>query len=58
MRANADGDAGRLPALASGLVAAQVDLIISGDEDLLVLQSFEEMPILSPAQALEIISKE
>ena len=39
-------------------LAAQVDLIISGDEDLLVLQSFEEMPILSPAQALEIISKE
>ncbi len=45
------------PVLALAL-AAQVDLIISGDEDLLVLQSFEEMPILSPAQALEIISKE
>lgn len=29
MRANADGDAGRLPALASGLVAAQVDLILA-----------------------------
>jgi len=33
-------------------IAAQVDLIISGDDDLLVLQAFEGIPIVNPAQAL------
>lgn len=32
-------------------VAAQVDVIISGDNDLLVLQQFNGIPILSPTQA-------
>jgi putative PIN family toxin of toxin-antitoxin system len=36
-------------------LAAQVDLIISGDEDLLVLQSYEGMPIVSPAHAVETL---
>ena len=36
-------------------VAAQVDLIVSGDEDLLVLQAFERIPIVTPAQALQRI---
>jgi putative PIN family toxin of toxin-antitoxin system len=34
-------------------VAAQVDIVISGDDDLLSLGSFEGIPILSPAQALQ-----
>lgn len=33
--------------------AAQADLIISGDQDLLVLQAFEGIPIVTAAQALE-----
>ena len=36
-------------------LAAQVDLIISGDDDLLVLQVFEGIPILTPAMALQFI---
>jgi putative PIN family toxin of toxin-antitoxin system len=36
-------------------LAAQVDLIVSGDDDLLVLQAFEGIPILTPAQALQHI---
>jgi putative PIN family toxin of toxin-antitoxin system len=36
-------------------LAAQVDLIISGDDDLLVLQAFEGIPILTPAQAVQRI---
>jgi uncharacterized protein len=32
-------------------IAAQADLIVSGDNDLLVLQQFRGIPILSPAQA-------
>jgi putative PIN family toxin of toxin-antitoxin system len=36
-------------------LAAQVDLIVSGDDDLLVLQVFEGIPILSPAMALQFI---
>ena len=36
-------------------LAAEVDLIVSGDEDLLVLQAFEGIPILTPAQALQRI---
>lgn len=33
--------------------AALADLIVSGDDDLLTLGSFEGIPIVSPAQALE-----
>ena len=34
-------------------LAVQADLIVSGDQDLLVLQSFEGIPILNAAQAME-----
>ena len=34
-------------------LAAQADLIVSGDQDLLVLQVFEGIPILTAAQAME-----
>jgi uncharacterized protein len=34
-------------------VAAQADVMISGDEDLLSLQSFEGIPILNPTMALQ-----
>ena len=34
-------------------LAAQVDLIVSGDDDLLVLQTFEGIPVLSVREALE-----
>jgi len=43
-----DDDAVLACALATG-----VDWIVSGDKDLLVLQSFEGIPILTAAQALE-----
>lgn len=36
-------------------LAAQVDLVVSGDDDLLVLQVFEAIPILTPAMALQFI---
>jgi predicted nucleic acid-binding protein len=36
-------------------VAAQADFIVSGDGDLLVLNSFEGIPIVTPVQALAII---
>lgn len=36
-------------------LAMQVDLIVSGDNDLLVLHSFEGIPILSPSDALIFI---
>lgn len=36
-------------------LAARVDLIVSGDGDLLVLQAFEGIPIVTPAQALQRI---
>ena len=36
-------------------LAAKVDLIVSGDDDLLVLQVFGGIPILTPAQALQRI---
>jgi uncharacterized protein len=32
--------------------AAQADVIVSGDDDLLSLASFDSIPILTPAQAL------
>ncbi len=36
-------------------LAAKVDFIISGDEDLLAIGVFQGIPILSPAQALQTI---
>jgi uncharacterized protein len=39
-------------------LAARVDLIVSGDSDLLVLQAFEGIPIVTPAQALLRLSSE
>jgi predicted nucleic acid-binding protein len=32
--------------------ATQVDLIVSGDKDLLDLNSFDNIPIVTPAEAL------
>lgn len=37
-------------------LAARADLIVSGDQDLLVLQRFEGIPIVTAAQALESIT--
>ena len=37
-------------------LAAQVDLIITGDDDLLVLQQFNAIPIASPASALNFVN--
>jgi putative PIN family toxin of toxin-antitoxin system len=37
-------------------LAARVDLIVSGDDDLLALGSFEGIPIVSPAQAVQRIA--
>jgi putative PIN family toxin of toxin-antitoxin system len=34
-------------------IAAQADWVISGDDDLLCLGSFEAIPVLTPAQALQ-----
>ncbi len=34
-------------------IAAQADMVISGDDDLLCLDSFEGIPILTPALALQ-----
>jgi len=34
-------------------LAAQADIVISGDDDLLCLNPFEGIPILTPAQALQ-----
>jgi predicted nucleic acid-binding protein len=36
-------------------LAADVDFIVSGDNDLLVLQTFEGIPVLSPVDALLVI---
>jgi predicted nucleic acid-binding protein len=33
-------------------LAAKVDCIVSGDDDLLALQAFERIAIITPAQAL------
>jgi predicted nucleic acid-binding protein len=38
-------------------LAAQADIVISGDDDLLCLASFEGIPILMPAQALQKVLK-
>lgn len=45
-----DPDDDALLALA---LAARVDWIVSGDADLLVLERFEGIPVVSPAQALQ-----
>jgi len=37
-------------------LAAQADLVVSGDADLLVLEQFQEIRIVTPAQAVNIIS--
>lgn len=37
-------------------IAAHVDAIVSGDNDLLVLQQFQDIPILTPAEALQQLS--
>ena len=36
-------------------LAAQLDWVVSGDDDLLSLGSFEGIPIVSPAQALALV---
>jgi uncharacterized protein len=36
-------------------IAAKVDLIVSGDKDLLSLGSFQGIPIIAPAQAVGLI---
>jgi putative PIN family toxin of toxin-antitoxin system len=36
-------------------LAAQADAIVSGDNDLLVLGRYQDIPIFTPAQALEVI---
>ena len=36
-------------------IAAQADLIVSGDNDLLVLLQFNGIPIVSPAQAAALV---
>jgi uncharacterized protein len=38
--------------------AAQVDFIVSGDDDLLSLQAFQHIPILTPTEALRRIEAE
>jgi putative PIN family toxin of toxin-antitoxin system len=47
---DADDDAVLACALAAG-----ADLIVSGDDDLLVLKHFQGIPIATPAQALRVI---
>jgi len=39
-------------------VAANVDLIVSGDKDLLTLKSFQGIAIVTPAEALRLIDSE
>ncbi len=36
-------------------IAAKVELIVSGDNDLLSLGSFQGIPIIAPAQAFSLI---
>jgi predicted nucleic acid-binding protein len=36
-------------------LAAQADLIVSGDDDLLVLKQFQEIRIVTPTQAVKMI---
>jgi uncharacterized protein len=39
-------------------VMANVDFIVSGDEDLLTLKGFKNIPIVTPAEALRLIDNE
>jgi putative PIN family toxin of toxin-antitoxin system len=39
-------------------LAAQVDFIVTGDQDLLVLNAVQGIPILTPAQALAHLARE
>ena len=48
-----DPDDDQLLALAS---AAKVDLVVSGDDDLLVLGMFEGIAIVSPARTISLIN--
>lgn len=36
-------------------LAVRADLIVSGDDDLLVLRHFQGIPIATPTQALQVI---
>lgn len=38
-------------------IAAHADFIISGDDDLLVLKNFAGIPIIRPAQAVEVFAR-
>jgi len=49
-RVSADSDDDHVLACA---VAAQADLIVSGDPDLLNLKSYQHIPIVSPVEALK-----
>ncbi len=49
-----DPDDDALLALA---LAGKAELIISGDDDLLALKDYQGIPILTPAQALQLIAK-
>lgn len=37
-------------------LAAQAELIVSGDDDLLALKRYEQIPIVAPAEALRILT--
>lgn len=36
-------------------IAAKADLVVSGDRDLLVLKAFRSVPIITPAEAVQIL---
>jgi uncharacterized protein len=38
-------------------LAARADFIVTGDDDLLVLKSFNGIPILSVAQAIKMVNE-
>lgn len=42
-------------AVLAAAIAGQVDLIVSGDDDLLCLKQFQNIPILAPAEALQFV---
>jgi len=39
-------------------IAANVDFIVSGDNDLLVLKRYQHIPIVTPAEAMRMIGGE
>lgn len=43
-------------AILAAAIAAQADLVISGDDDLLSLKQYRSIPILTPAEALDLIA--